>query len=99
MPKKDEPGIVFSKRYSRGIRQPYNDLLVIMLRVEEFNIHWVLIDNGSSIDIIYLPVFQHMKMDKRKIRPFTSPLVSFTGDRIVSGGIVTLTVITGTYPA
>ena len=39
-----------------------------------------------------------MKQDKRMIRPFTSPLVSFTGDRIVPRGIVTLTVIAGTYP-
>ena len=40
-----------------------------------------------------------MKLDKKRIRPFTSPLVSFTGDKIVPRGIVTLTVITGTYLA
>jgi len=40
-----------------------------------------------------------MKLDKKRIRPFTSPLVSFTRDRIVPRGIVTLTVIVGTYPA
>jgi len=34
----------------------------------------------------------------KKIRPFTSPLVNFTRDRIVPRGIVTLTVIAGTYP-
>ena len=57
MPKNDELDIVFSMRDDHGIRQPHEDLLVIMLRVEEFNIHWVLIDNGSSVDIIYLPTF------------------------------------------
>ena len=40
-----------------------------------------------------------MKLDKKRIKPFTSPLVSFTGDKIVFRGIVTLTVITRTYPA
>ena len=40
-----------------------------------------------------------MKLDKKRIRPFTSPLVSFIGDRIMSRGIITLTVIVGTYPA
>ena len=99
MPKNDEPDIVFSERDSRGIRQPHDDPLVIMLRVEEFNIHRVLINNGSSADIIYLPAFQQMKLDKKRIKPFTSPLVSFTRDRIVPRGIVTLTVIAGTYPA
>ena len=54
MPKNDEPNIVFSERDDRGNRQPYDDPLVIMLRVEEFNIHQVLIDNRSSVDLVYL---------------------------------------------
>lgn len=52
MLKNDEPDIVFSERDSHGIRQPHDDPLVIMLRVEEFNIHRGLIDNGSSVDIV-----------------------------------------------
>ena len=40
-----------------------------------------------------------MKMDKKRIRPFTSPLVSFTRDRIIPSGIITLSVIARTYLA
>ena len=58
MLRKDEPDIVFSRRDSHSITQPHDDPLVIMLKVEEFNIHQVLIDNRSSSDIIYLPMFQ-----------------------------------------
>ena len=79
--------------------QPHDNPLVIMLKVEEFNICRVLIDNESSSDIIYLLVFQQMKLDKKRIKPFTSPLVSFTGDRIVPRGTVTLSIIVGTYSA
>ena len=57
MPKNDDLDIVFSERNGRGIRQPHDDPLVIMLKVEEFNIHQVLIDNRSSANIIYLPAF------------------------------------------
>ena len=64
MPKNDKPDIVFLERGSHSIRQTYGDPLVIMLKVEEFNIHQVLINNGSSADIIYLPAFQQMKLDK-----------------------------------
>ena len=99
VPKNDEPDIVFLERDSCEIRQPHNDPLVIILRVEEFNIHRVLISNESLADIIYLPVFQQMKQDKKRISPFTSSLVSFTGDRIVPRGIITLSVIVGTYLA
>ena len=59
----------------------------------------VLIDNGSLVDIIYLPAFQQMKLNEERLRPFTSPLVSFTGDRVVPKGVIKLTIIAGTYLA
>ena len=66
--------------------------------MEEFNMYQVLVDNRSSADIIYLPVFQQMKLNKERLRPFTSPLVSFIGDRVIPKGVVKLTIIAGTYP-
>ena len=58
MPKCSESDIVFFERDTREVRQPHDDLLLIMLRMEEFNIYRVLEDNGSSVDIIYLLAFQ-----------------------------------------
>ena len=40
-----------------------------------------------------------MKLSKERLQPFTSSLVSFTGDRVIPKGVVKLTIITGTYPA
>ena len=81
------------------VRQPHDDLLVIMLKMEVFNMYWVLVDNGSSVDIICLPAFQQMKLNKERLRPFTSPLVSFIGDKVIPKGVVKLTIIAGIYPA
>ena len=39
-----------------------------------------------------------MKLSKERLQPFTSSLVSFTGDRVIPKGVVKLTIITGTYP-
>ena len=39
-----------------------------------------------------------MKLSQERLRPFTFPLVSFTGDRIVLKGIIKLIVVVGTYP-
>ena len=99
MPKNDKPDIVLLERDDRNIRQPHDDPLIIILRVKEFSIHRVLINIGSSANILYLLAFQQMKLDKKRIKHFTLPLVSFSGDRIIPKGIVTLTVITRTYPA
>ena len=47
----------FSEADARGVKQPHNDPLVIMLNIEGFNTKRVLVDNGSFADIIYLPAF------------------------------------------
>ena len=88
----------FNEADVRGVKQPHNDPLVITLTIEGFNTKRILVDNGSSADIIYLPAFQQLKLDPRRLRPFDSPLVSFNGDRVYPRGIVTLTVTVGTYP-
>ena len=69
-----------------------------MLMIEGFNTRRILMDNGSSADIIYLSAFQQLKLDPRRLHPFESPLVSFSGDRVYPKGIVTLTVTVGSYP-
>ena len=88
----------FLKEDARGVKQPYDDPLVIMLIIEGFNTKRILVDNYSSADIFYLFAFQQLKLDPGRLRPFDSPLVNFSGDRVYLKGIVTLTVAVGTYP-
>ena len=47
----------FNETNSKGVKQPHNDPLVIMLNIEGFNTKRILLDNGSSTNIIYLPTF------------------------------------------
>ena len=88
----------FSEEDVRGVKQPHDDPLVIMLTIEGFNTRRILVDNGSSMNIIYLSTFQQLKLDPGRLRPFESPIVSFSGDRVYPKGIVTLTVTVGSYP-
>ena len=87
----------FNEGDAKGVKQPHNDPLVIMLNIEGFNTKRILVDNGSSAEIIYLPAFQQLRLDPRRLCPFDSPLVSFSGDRVYPKGIVTLTITVGTY--
>ena len=88
----------FTEEDARGVKQPHDNLLVIMVMIEGFNTRRVLVDNGSSADIIYLSAFQQLKVDQKRLRPFDSPLVSFSGDKVYLKGIVTLTVTAGSHP-
>ena len=69
-----------------------------MLNIKGFNTKRILVDNGSFVDIIYLPTFQQLKLDPKRLRPFESPLINFSGDKVYPRGIVTLTVTVGTQP-
>jgi hypothetical protein len=70
----------FSKEDARGVIMPYDDALVVILTVANHAIHRILVDNGSSIDILYWPAFQQMGVERDKIKPFGSPLVGFGGE-------------------
>ena len=89
---------MFSKEDARGVKQPHDDPLVIMLMIEGFNTRRVLVDNGSSTDIIYLFAFQPLKVDPKIFRPFKSPFVSFSEDKVYPRGIIILMVTAGSYP-
>ena len=82
----------FSKEDARGVKQLYDDHLVIMLMIKEFNTKRILVDNGSSIDIIYLSAFQQLKLDPGRLHLIDFPLVNFSGDKVYPKGIV------GTHP-
>ena len=91
--------IMFFERDASGIKQPYDDPLIITLGIEGFNKRRVLVDNGNSADIMYMTAYQQLRVDPKKLRPFNSPLVSFSGDKIYPKGIVTLSVTTGAHLA
>uniref|UniRef100_A0A2N9GKA7 Integrase catalytic domain-containing protein n=1 Tax=Fagus sylvatica TaxID=28930 RepID=A0A2N9GKA7_FAGSY len=96
--KMDDQVISFSEDDARNIHQPHDDALVVTLTIAGFITRRVLIDNGSSADIIYLPAYQQMKIDKEQLRPIDIPLVGFTGDKVKPTGVVSLTIEAGTYP-
>ena len=60
--------------------------------------HRVLVDNGSSVDILYYPTFQQMGIDRERLIPTNAPLVDFGGTRVLSLGAITLSVVVGDYP-
>ncbi|XP_023873632.1 uncharacterized protein LOC111986229 [Quercus suber] len=63
----------FSEENARGVKQPYDDPLVMMLVIEGFNTRRILVDNGSLAEIIYLSTFQQLNLDPGRLRPFDSP--------------------------
>ena len=56
--RRESPIIGFSEEDARRLYHPHDDALVVSIRVEDYNVHQMLVDNGSSVDILYCPAFQ-----------------------------------------
>ena len=98
MPRVDNPIICFSEEDARRLHHPHDDALVVSIRVGDYNTYRVLVDNGSSVDILYYPVFQQMRIDRERLVPTNAPLVGFRGTKVYPLGAVTLPITIGDYP-
>ena len=96
--RREGPVIGFSEEDARRLHHPHDDALVVSLRVGDYNMHRVLIDNGSSADILYYTAFQQMRIDRERLIPTNAPLVGFGGSWVFPLGAVTLSIIVGDYP-
>ncbi|XP_028121917.1 uncharacterized protein LOC114319112 [Camellia sinensis] len=67
----------FSTMDLERVQMPHNDALVVTLRVKDIDIKRILIDQGSSVEIMYYDTFKQMKLKDKDLAPATSPLVSF----------------------
>ncbi|XP_075649911.1 uncharacterized protein LOC142620428 [Castanea sativa] len=94
----DNPVIGFSEEDARRLHYLHDDALVISIQIGDYNTHWVLVDNGSSVDILYYSAFQQMRIDRELLVPTNAPLVDFGGTRVFPLGAVTLPVMVGDYP-
>ena len=72
--------------------KPHDDALVIKLDIANCEVQRVLIDTGSSVDLIFLDTLVRMGISKSDIRGALSPLVSFTSETSMSLGNITLPV-------
>jgi hypothetical protein len=53
----------FSEEDDREVIMPHDDALVVIMTVANHAIHRILVDNGSSVDILYWPAFKQMGID------------------------------------
>ena len=66
--------ITFSDSDLEGCQHPYDDPLVIRAIVANKTIHRILIDNGSSADIIFASAFNKMGIGRERLEPVNTHL-------------------------
>ncbi|PON72960.1 hypothetical protein PanWU01x14_061100 [Parasponia andersonii] len=71
---------------------PHDDPLVIKLQIDSVMVGRVLVDGGSSVDVLFLSTFENMGLDQSALRPTCQPLFAFNSSKDSPLGIITLKV-------
>ena len=69
-----DTSITFSDSDLEGFQHPHDDPLVIRAVVANKAVHWVLVDNESSADIIFASAFDKMGIGRERMEPVNTHL-------------------------
>ncbi|KAK3021299.1 hypothetical protein RJ639_046870 [Escallonia herrerae] len=89
------PTISFSDDDVGDTRIPHDDPLVVTLRVGNFDMKRILVDNGSSAEVLFYEAFQKMNIPPDRLRKIDMPLYGFSNHPVVCEGIIELPVTVG----
>ncbi|KAL2542799.1 Uncharacterized protein Adt_03777 [Abeliophyllum distichum] len=73
--------ISFTEEDMRRLQYPHCDALVVRTVVARNGLGRMLVDNRSSVNVIFLSTYEQMNIDV-PLKPSTEPLYGFTGDCI-----------------
>ena len=86
----------FSNEDKVGTLQPHDDALMVALKIDGCDVKRVLVDQGSSREIMYLDLFEGLKLRSEDLTCYNSPLIGFNGKVVFPKGQIQLPVQTGT---
>jgi hypothetical protein len=84
------PDLSFSPKDVRGVVLHDDDPLVIQVQILNCDVKRVLIDSGSSGDIMYWDAFKAMQLAGKQLQPYHGTLVGFAGEQADVMGHITL---------
>ena len=93
-----DTSITFSDSDMEGCQHPHDDPLVIRAVVANKTVHRVLVDNGSSTDIIFASAFDKMGIRREKLKPVSTHLRGFSGEKELPLGSIQLVLTLGDPP-
>ena len=93
--KMENVAITFTEEEAKKLLHPHNDALVISLRIANSRVHRILVDNGSSADILFKSALTRINLGGAKLTPVLTPLYGFAGECVRAEGVITLPVTMG----
>jgi len=76
------PPITFTDDDFHGLDHQQDDPMVITVEIENYAIKKVLIDQGSSVDILYWATYQKLQLPNTTMVPYDELIYGFSGEKV-----------------
>ncbi|CAL8994500.1 unnamed protein product [Prunus brigantina] len=90
--------ITFSEEEEEGIIYPHDDPMIIRAEIADYDVGRVLIDTGSSVNVIFTDAFRGLGIADSMVNRQITPLLSFSGDLVQPVGSISLPIAFGVAP-
>ena len=90
--------LTFTDDDLEGLHIPHDDAIVVTTRIGNHNVHRILIDNASSVDVLFADAFDQLGISRNQLRPVSTPLYGFAGTPVMPAGSIDLPLTAGTSP-
>lgn len=90
--------ITFIRANARGIQYPHNDAMVVTLKIVDYDVHCVPIENGSLVDVLFYDVFSKMNIFHKWPEKLNAPITGFSREPVPVEETVMLPVIVESAP-
>ena len=84
------PPITFTDDDFHGLDHQQDDPMVITVNLENYVVKKVLIDQGSSVDIIYWATYQKLQLPTTSMVPYDELIYGFSREKVTTHGYIDL---------
>ncbi|XP_023887147.2 uncharacterized protein LOC111999256 [Quercus suber] len=87
--------LTFFEEDKDGTTQPYDDALVITLRIGGYDVKRVMVDGGSAAEVMYPDLYKGLGLKPEDLSPYSSTLMNFDGKLVTPEGMIRLPIQIG----
>jgi len=88
--KRRMPPIIFTDDDFHGLDHQQDDPMVIIVEIKNYAVKKVLVDQGSSVDILYWATYQKLQLPDTAMVPYDEPIYGFSGEQVSTQGYIDL---------
>ena len=70
--------------------QPYNDALLITLRIGDYDVKRVMVDGGNAAEVMYPDLYKGLNLKPKDLMSYNSLLMRFDGKVVIPKGLIRL---------